>query len=183
MADFESGFWPALHATFPLLLRKGCLFHFMNAVFKLIKQRLLVRWWANNFHEHTSLALFASRESDMLISNSHKLQVAYNYETTGLRAVIRKFFALTFLWPDRTEDQIDNGVERSDLVTVFDGLVVQLYALQSETIPIATLIQFVAYFTNTWMSNLTRLNVFHLDDHRTNNDLEGTFIHSQELPW
>lgn len=43
MADFESGLWPALHAAFPLLLRKGCLFHFMNAVFKWIKQRLLVR--------------------------------------------------------------------------------------------------------------------------------------------
>jgi hypothetical protein len=43
MADFESGLWPALHATFPLLLRKGCLFHFMNAVFKWIKQRILVR--------------------------------------------------------------------------------------------------------------------------------------------
>ena len=43
MANFESGLWPALHATFPLLLRKGCLFHFMNAVFKWIKQHILVR--------------------------------------------------------------------------------------------------------------------------------------------
>ena len=105
--------------------------------------------------------------------------MAYNDETTGLRAVVRKFFALAFLRPDRTEDQVDNGVERSDLVTVFDGLVVELYDLQRETIPIATLVQFVTYFTNTWMSNLIRWNVFHLDDHRTNNDLEGTFIHSQ----
>ena len=104
--------------------------------------------------------------------------MAYSDETTGLRAVVRKFFALAFLRPDRTEDQIDNGVERSDLVTVFDGFVILLYALRSETLPIATLIQFVMYFTNTWMSNPIRWNVFHLDDHRTNNDLEGTFIHS-----
>lgn len=80
--------------------------------------------------------------------------MAYNDETTGLRAVVRKFFALAFLNPDRTEVQIDAGVERSDLVTVFDILVLQLYAIQSETLPIATLIQFVTYFTNTWMSNL-----------------------------
>ena len=102
--------------------------------------------------------------------------MAYNDETTGLRAGVRKFFALAFLRPNRTEDQVDNGVERSDLVTVFDGLVVELYDLQRETIPIATLVQFVTYFTNTWMLNLIRWNVFHLDDHRTDNDLEGTFV-------
>lgn len=109
------------------------------------------------------------------------LQVAYNDETTGLRSVVRIFFALSFLRPDRTEDQIENGVERSDCVTVFNSLVIQFYALQSETLPIATLTQFVTYFTNTWMSNTIRWNVFHLDDHRTNNDLEGTFIQITSL--
>ena len=37
MADFESDLWPTLHTAFPLLLWKGCLFYFMNGVFKWIE--------------------------------------------------------------------------------------------------------------------------------------------------
>ena len=43
MSDFETGLLPALSAEFPpRFIRRGCLFHFTNAVFRWIQERLMV---------------------------------------------------------------------------------------------------------------------------------------------
>ena len=59
------------------------------------------------------------------------LQVACNDETTGLRKIGRKVFALDFLNPDRNEVQIENDIPSSDLVFVYNQLVIDLYGLES----------------------------------------------------
>ena len=58
-------------------------------------------------------------------------QVACYDETTGRRKVARKFFALAFLNPDRNEVQIENHIPSSDLVFVYNQLVIDLYGLES----------------------------------------------------
>ena len=80
---------------------------------------------------------------------------------------------MAFLNPDRTQVQIENNFPSSDLVFVYNQLVLDLYGLESADLPRAALAQFLTYFSRTWMTNQIRWNVFHLDDHRTNNDLEG----------
>lgn len=43
MSDFETGLLPALHVAFPPpFIRRGCFFHFTNAVFRWIQERLMV---------------------------------------------------------------------------------------------------------------------------------------------
>ena len=64
------------------------------------------------------------------------LQVAWNGcilidETTGLRKIARKVFALDFLNPDRNEVQIENDIPSSDLVFIYNQLVIDLYGLES----------------------------------------------------
>ena len=59
------------------------------------------------------------------------LQAACNDESTGLRKIARKFFALAFFNPDRNEVQIENDIPSSDLVFVYNQLVNDLYGLES----------------------------------------------------
>lgn len=42
MCDFETGLLPALLAAFPQLLRRGCFYHFTNAIFRWIQTHLMV---------------------------------------------------------------------------------------------------------------------------------------------
>lgn len=99
-------------------------------------------------------------------------------EATGLSDTVKKFYTLAFLKPDRSEAQIEDN-EECDLVSVFNEISQQFMNLEGQ-FPNFTNYQltgFITYFTNTWMSNRYRWNIFALDDHRTNNDLEGWHNH------
>ena len=112
-----------------------------------------------------------------MIPNSFFLiQVAYNDEATGLKTVIKKFFALAFLKADRTIEQIDNG-EDSDLIQVLNGLCDELDSLVGERISEVDVDDFLQYFGQRWVGQAHRWNVHNIGKNRTNNHMEGWHSH------
>jgi hypothetical protein len=93
--------------------------------------------------------------------------------------VVKKFFALSFLRHDRTQNQILNG-EDSDLRQVLAILSNQILGLVGEGIDEVDVVSFLLYFNQTWMVRERLWNVFGLNKNRTNNHMEGWHCHLKD---
>lgn len=178
MTDFEFSIFNALGVKFPNLTRKGCHYHFCQAVLRRVLQNMKVFTNVHflQYEVRIKLDFFAVmthrfeniRWYNMVITS----QVEYNDEDTGLRRVIKKLIALAFLRCDRTVYQIEHNIE-SDVITVFAAICLQLEALVGVNIDEDDVNDFIEYFGNTWITYSHRWNVFSIDKNRTNNHMEG----------
>lgn len=105
--------------------------------------------------------------------------------------MIKKFYALPFLNPDQTDAQLNaNPPLPSDLDFCFGEICTELRATNLPEAPINLIEQFIAYYNQMWMVRYrVTCNLYAVDDHRTNNDLEGWHIrmslniHKKENLW
>ena len=85
------------------------------------------------------------------------MQEQYKHAETGVRSFIKKFMSLAYF-----------NVEDINLAK-------QIIINDSERVMVShpRLSEFVEYFNRQWMPILNEWNVHNLDDHTTNNDVEG----------
>jgi hypothetical protein len=97
--------------------------------------------------------------------------------------VIKKFYALPFLNPNQTlvQQNVDPQAP-ADLDFCFGEVCTELRDLNLPEAPLKLVEEFITYYRQQWMErHRLTFNLFGVDDHRTNNDLEGWHIRMSHL--
>lgn len=96
---------------------------------------------------------------------------------------MKKFYALPFLNLNPTPAQLNaNPPLPADIDFCFEEICQELRDLNLPEAPLNVVDQFINYFRQQWMVRYRIIcNLFLIDDHRTNNDLEGWHLHMNQI--